>query len=134
MCYCLQDEDGRTYIGYTVDVDRRLRQHNGEIKGGARATKRGSNWVRIFHVVGFPDQHEALRFEWAWKAASRKSKAVKAIDRRIEALITLCNKDKVTSNAVGFSTYEAPLYIFIDDDRYKNCLAGVPLQYAIVVE
>jgi len=28
----------QTYIGATVDLDHRLRQHNKEIKGGAHAT------------------------------------------------------------------------------------------------
>lgn len=134
MCYCLLDQSGKTYIGYSVDVDRRLRQHNGEIKGGARATQRGLDWVRIFHIAGFPNKIEALRFEWAWKNASRKSSGKTPIDRRIEALITLCNKEKVTSKADGFSTYDAPLYIFIDDERYKNCLDSVALRYATVIE
>jgi predicted GIY-YIG superfamily endonuclease len=29
---------GNTYVGATVNLDHRLRQHNGEIKGGAKAT------------------------------------------------------------------------------------------------
>ncbi|NDE19905.1 MAG: hypothetical protein EB000_05660, partial [Alphaproteobacteria bacterium] len=31
--YLLESSDKATYVGATVDVDRRLRQHNKEIKG-----------------------------------------------------------------------------------------------------
>lgn len=134
MCYCLQDESGKTYIGYSVDVDRRLRQHNGELKGGARATSRGSGWVRVCHVTGFPDKVEALRFEWAWKAESRKVQGATPILRRLNALIELCNKDKSTRSANQYDSYEGPLCIFVDDERYKNCLAKATMAHALVIE
>ena len=34
----------RTYVGVTTDVDRRARQHNGELTGGARTTRYGRPW------------------------------------------------------------------------------------------
>ena len=36
--YLLESSDQATYVGATVDPDRRLRQHNKEIKGGAHLT------------------------------------------------------------------------------------------------
>ncbi len=67
FCYMLERADGqRTYVGATVDPDRRLRQHNGEIAGGARAT-RGGVWRRVYLIGGFPTEREALQFEWRWK-------------------------------------------------------------------
>ena len=36
--YLLESTNHSTYIGATLDLDHRLRQHNMEIKGGARAT------------------------------------------------------------------------------------------------
>ena len=36
--YFIEATNGRTYIGATVDLDKRIRQHNCEIKGGAVAT------------------------------------------------------------------------------------------------
>jgi predicted GIY-YIG superfamily endonuclease len=33
-----------SYVGYTSNLKRRLRQHNAEIKGGAKAT-RGGKWT-----------------------------------------------------------------------------------------
>ena len=68
--------DNSTYVGATVDVDRRLRQHNKEIKGGAHATgikvNQGKIWERACYVQGFPDWQAALQFEWRWKQLSRK--------------------------------------------------------------
>ena len=55
----------KTYVGATTDVDRRLKQHNGLMSGGARATGTvPGGWYRVCYVKGFPDKREALRFEW----------------------------------------------------------------------
>jgi len=71
FCYMLLRADRkRTYVGATVDPDRRLRQHNGEIAGGARATK-GGVWRRAYLIGGFTDERDALRFEWRWKYLTR---------------------------------------------------------------
>jgi structure-specific endonuclease subunit SLX1 len=63
-------------VGATVDVDRRLRQHNKELAGGAHATgmkvNKGETWQRICYVSGFPTWQAALQFEWRWKQISRK--------------------------------------------------------------
>lgn len=85
----LQSTDGkRTYVGATVNPDRRLRQHNGEISGGARATK-GRAWTRQFLVGGFGDEREALRFEWRWKWLTRQAPGDTFLERRTHALSLL---------------------------------------------
>jgi predicted GIY-YIG superfamily endonuclease len=61
----------KTYVGATIDVDRRLAQHNGLQSGGARATSTvPGGWYRVCYIKGFPDKREALRFEWWWKRRS----------------------------------------------------------------
>jgi hypothetical protein len=63
--YLLVSSDNATYVGATVDLNHRLRQHNKEIKGGAHATSsrvnKGHIWTRACHVAGFPDWPAALR-------------------------------------------------------------------------
>lgn len=55
------------YIGSTTDPPRRLKQHNGAIKGGAARTARPSlrPWEMVGLVSGFPGAVAALKFEWA---------------------------------------------------------------------
>lgn len=38
------DSVAATYVGISTDVGRRLQQHNGELPGGAKSTRRGRPW------------------------------------------------------------------------------------------
>ncbi|XP_022152567.1 structure-specific endonuclease subunit SLX1 [Momordica charantia] len=62
----------KTYVGVTLNFSRRLKQHNGEIKGGAKATRAGRPWVCACMIHGFKDQSQACEFESKWKEVSRK--------------------------------------------------------------
>jgi structure-specific endonuclease subunit SLX1 len=102
--YLLKQVNGsRTYVGATLDVHRRLRQHNGELSGGARATA-GSSWERVCHISGFPTERAALQFEWAWKNTSKKQSGG-ALQRRVKAMLELLGCEKPTSKADDYQTY-----------------------------
>jgi structure-specific endonuclease subunit SLX1 len=110
-CYLLISTTGNTYIGATVDPDRRLRQHNKELVGGARRTGQavasGERWDRVCKVSGFPDNHAALQFEWRWKRLSCKKVYARKtpIERRIAGLQELLALDRPTSRAAPYSSY-----------------------------
>lgn len=96
----------RNYIGATVCIERRIRQHNGELAGGARRTRGRGPWSKRCVVTGFRTWTEALQFEWAFKRISRYSR--KTQDRR-HALDVLTCKERWTSNSPLSS--EVPLDI-----------------------
>lgn len=76
----------RTYVGATIDPDRRLQQHNGILKGGAIATSRvPGGWYRVCYLKGFESKREALRFEWWWKRRSVKLQG-SPLERRQKAM------------------------------------------------
>jgi structure-specific endonuclease subunit SLX1 len=112
--YLLVAEGGATYVGATVDVDRRLRQHNKELSGGAFATgakvARGETWTRHCYVSGFPDWQAALQFEWRWKQISRKyvASVKNPLERRMKALEELLWLERSTTKAVPFSEWATP--------------------------
>jgi len=109
--YFLVSDSESTYIGATVDLDHRLRQHNGEIKGGARATSikvaQGQTWRRFCHIAGFPSWQAALQFEWRWKQISRTKfpKKMHPVERRIEALKMLLELDRPTTKADAYNEW-----------------------------
>lgn len=108
--YLLECCDKSTYIGATINLNHRLRQHNGEIKGGAHVTtskvSSGNYWERVCHVKGFPTWQIALQFEWAWKFHSRKlPKKMYPLKRRLLGLQSLLSLEKSTSKSIPYSEY-----------------------------
>jgi structure-specific endonuclease subunit SLX1 len=114
--YFIQSTNGSTYIGATVDLDKRIRQHNKELKGGATATSmkvnQGEVWSYVCYVENFPAWNEALKFEWRWKQISRQlqksNPTQKPLEKRLEALKKLLELDKPTSKAELYSSWEIP--------------------------
>ena len=108
--YLLESSDNATYVGATIDVNRRLRQHNKEIKGGAHATgkrvEKGETWKRICYVKNFPTWVAALQFEWKWKNLTRKlPSTMNPLERRKIALEELLSLERPTIKAIPYSEW-----------------------------
>ena len=83
--------NNRTYLGITNNSIRRLRQHNGELKGGAkytRAFKGDGEWV--YHLqVGNLTKCEALSIERTAKNKRKGSKGDNPIQKRLNVLLPI---------------------------------------------
>ena len=118
--YLLVSTSGNTYVGATVNLDRRLRQHNKEIKGGAFATSnkvmKGETWRRVCYLKNFPDWSSALQFEWKWKFLTRKKKmSGTPVERRMSVLQDLMASERSTSKAIPFKDWEIPIELVLEN-------------------
>ena len=83
-----------TYLGITNNSYRRLRQHNGEIKGGAKYTRsfKGEGmWIYYLKIKNLT-KSEALSIERTAKNKQKKAKGNKSIDKRLNVLLPILNK------------------------------------------
>lgn len=107
-----------TYAGISMYTSRRLRQHNGIIKGGAKYTlSKGHGWTYVCVVEGFPSKRCAMQFEWA-----NKNPVVFGLENRIHKLYDVLNRPKWTSNSPDSNSI--PLVIQwhgIDYTQYIHC-------------
>ena len=128
--YLLESTNKCSYVGATVNLDHRLRQHNKEIKGGARATSikvvKGETWRRICHISGFPNWSSALQFEWRFKNLSRKYPVkMFPLERRLRALKDLLALERPTSKAIAYSEWSHPPKINWEVDEAEKLFIGI---------
>jgi putative endonuclease len=71
--YLVRCADGSFYTGVTTDLPRRLRQHNGEIAGGAGYT-RGRRPVCLVWSEACVDRSHAQRREYVVRRIPRSTK------------------------------------------------------------
>lgn len=97
FCYIIYDIFGSTYNGYTCNMNRRIRQHNNVIKGGAKfTTKRqyksnaSDHWKYMLSITSdhpLFDYKKALSMEWSIKnPTNRRTKPNRSIYGRIKSL------------------------------------------------
>lgn len=110
-CYLVGSQNpvmkGKSYVGFTVDPPRRLRQHNGVLSCGAKYTRRLRPCVMLLVVHGFPSKVQALQFEWAWQKP-RLSRAVRETAQRLgvsDKSSSILNKTKLVMAMLSLSPW-----------------------------
>lgn len=81
--YLVQCRDGTFYTGITTDLQRRLRQHNGELVGGARYT-RPRRPVTLVYQEACRDRSHAGQREAIVRKLSRLRKQALATQQKSE--------------------------------------------------
>jgi predicted GIY-YIG superfamily endonuclease len=111
-------ENCKTYIGATVNLDRRLKQHNGILSGGAKYTRKyKGSWKRICSIHNFPTWNSALQFEWKLKNISKKIKNMNNLEKKIYALGIILSDKKSTSKSIEFRLWTKPPMVKIEIDE-----------------
>ena len=73
LIYILKCRDGSLYCGITNNIEKRLKQHSGEIKGGAKYTR--SHWpCKLVYKEKSTSRSEALQREVIIKKMSKVEK------------------------------------------------------------
>ena len=100
----------------TNDFCRRWRQHNCEIKGGAKYTTRfGNEWYPILIIDGFKTMKEAMQCEW-------KVKRKKGIHKRVKGVYDLLIGGGAWTSKSPL-IHEQHLTIYVDPE-YKMWFEG----------
>ena len=80
-----------TYLGITNNSKKRLRQHNGEIKGGAKYTHsfKGDGIWKYYLKIKNLNKSEALSIERTAKNKRKKAIGKNPIDKRLNVLLPI---------------------------------------------
>lgn len=115
-----------TYIGKTNDLNRRLRQHNGDISDGKNwtGTRKGQPWKIVGYITGFNNETEALQLEWRlhhpFNRNDKKNMKIKGLvgmKKRIRDMKHVLQLDQWTRSSPKISDLQ--LYVFWLDVEYK---------------
>jgi predicted GIY-YIG superfamily endonuclease len=113
FCYTLFSGN-HTYAGYTVDLKRRLRQHNGELSGGARRTSVRKDW-RYLTVMTSPawTAQRAMQVEYLHKYPTRRKPRPSRFSRPL---------GRARSMAFVVGWIPEPVNLFVDPEFFDRCV------------
>jgi len=123
LVYLLKS-DKYSYVGMTNDFTKRFRQHNKEIKGGARYTSKRDSWYPVLIIDGFTDMKSAMQCEWRLKRGKKGVKGrIKYLSKYLyqeniikgTPEIPIFEKRKWTTKCEK-SIYDQNLTFYLDDD------------------
>ena len=115
--------DKYSYVGMTNDFFKRIRQHNQEIKGGAKYTSRRTEWYPICIIDGFETMKEAMQCEWKLK----RKKGYLA--RIIWAHTLLTRHERWTSKSPLIKDQSLHVYLSPNYQRYFKNYMTRELEY-----
>lgn len=72
--YMLRCVDDTFYTGITTDIERRVREHNGELKGKGAKCTRARRPVQLVYSEECTNRSAAGKREWEIKKMSREEK------------------------------------------------------------
>ncbi|KAI3993631.1 hypothetical protein MKX01_002644 [Papaver californicum] len=136
LCSLCPRFKGHTYIGYTVDPCRRIRQHNGERTNGAWRTKRKRPWEMMLCIYGFPTNVSALQFEWAWQHPI-ESLAVRQAALSFKSLSGIANHVKLVYTMLSLPPWQS-LKLTVNFfstayTKYASACSSLPKQMKVQV-
>ena len=112
-----------SYVGMTNDFTKRFRQHNKEIKGGARYTSKRTDWYPVLIIDGFTDMKSAMQCEW------RLKRGKKGVNGRVKYLSKYLYEEKRKwTTKCEKSIYDQNLTFYLDND-YLSYFNEFPHQY-----